>query len=165
MIPDASRARRELTRFFKFGVVGTIGAVVDFGSFNLLATLLGLWSVAASVVSFSAAVTSNFIWNRLWVYPDSRSKPIAAQAVQFAAVNLAGLLIRTPVFALTEAPMTRLAGTWLPILQALPGPLAGVVARLSPPVAGSNMALALAVIIVLFWNFAVNRLWTYSDVS
>lgn len=165
MTPDASRARRELTRFFKFGVVGTIGAVVDFGSFNLLATLLGLWSVAASVASFSAAVTSNFIWNRFWVYPDSRSKPVAAQAVQFAAVNLAGLLIRTPVFVLTEGPMTRLAGTWLPTLQALPGPLAGAAARLSPPVAGSNLALALAVIIVLFWNFAVNRLWTYSDVS
>ena len=164
MTQAASRARREVTRFFKFGIVGAIGAVVDFGTFNLLTVLLGLWSVAASVLSFSAAVTSNFAWNRLWVYPDSRSKPITAQAVQFAAVNLAGLLIRTPVFALTEAPMTRLAGTWLPTLQAMPGPLAAVAARLSPQVAGSNLALALAVIIVLFWNFAVNRLWTYSDV-
>jgi putative flippase GtrA len=163
--PAASRARRELKRFLKFGVVGAIGAVVDFGTFNLLTTLLGLWSVAASVLSFSAAVTSNFVWNRFWVYPDSRSKPLAAQASQFAAVNLAGLLIRTPVFALTEAPMTRLAGTWLPALRAMPGPLGGVAARLSAPVAGSNLALALAVIIVLFWNFAVNRLWTYSDVS
>ncbi len=161
----ASRARRELTRFLKFGVVGAIGAVVDFGTFNLLTSLLGLWSVVASVVSFSAAVTSNFIWNRLWVYPDSRSKPLAAQAAQFAAVNLAGLLIRTPVFALTEAPMTRLAGTWLPALRSLPGPLGGVATRLNPPLAGSNLALALAVIIVLFWNFGVNRLWTYSDAS
>ncbi len=165
MNPAASRARRELTRFLKFGVVGAIGAVVDFGTFNLLTSLLGLWSVVASVVSFSAAVTSNFIWNRFWVYPDSRSKPLAAQAAQFAAVNLAGLLIRTPVFALTEAPMTRLAGTWLPALRSLPGPLGGVAARLNPPLAGSNLALALAVIIVLFWNFGVNRLWTYSDAS
>jgi len=163
--PAASRARRELTRFLKFGVVGAIGAVVDFGSFNLLTSLLGLWSVFASVVSFTAAVTSNFVWNRFWVYPDSRSKPVAAQAAQFAAVNLAGLLIRTPVFALSEAPMTRLAGTWLPALRALPGPLGIVTARLSPTVAGSNLALALAVIIVLFWNFAVNRLWTYGDAS
>jgi putative flippase GtrA len=41
--------------------------------------------------------------------------------------------------------------------------VSGLAARLSPAVAGSNMALALAVIIVLFWNFGVNRLWTYSD--
>lgn len=166
MKPASSRARRELTRFLKFGVVGAMGAIVDFGTFNLLATLLGMWSVAASVLSFTAAVTSNFLWNRFWIYPDSRSKPVAAQAVQFAAVNLAGLLIRTPVFALTEAPMTRLAVRWLPQLYAtLPGPLAAAVGRLSPLVAGSNLALALAVIIVLFWNFGINRLWTYSDVS
>jgi len=30
---------------------------------------------------------------------------------------------------------------------------------------GSNLALALAVVVVLFWNFSVNRLWTYSDAS
>jgi hypothetical protein len=30
---------------------------------------------------------------------------------------------------------------------------------------GRNLALALAVLIVLLWNFAANRLWTYSDVS
>ncbi len=163
MSPSAGRARREATRFLKFSVVGVIGAVVDFGIFNLLSTVLGLWSVAASVLSFSAAVTSNFLWNRNWVYPDSRAKPVAAQAAQFALVNLAGLLIRTPVFALGEAPMTRLAAGLLPRLQSLPAPVSGLAARLSPAVAGSNMALALAVIIVLFWNFGVNRLWTYSD--
>jgi len=28
---------------------------------------------------------------------------------------------------------------------------------------GRNAALALAVIVVLFWNFSINRIWTYSD--
>ena len=164
MSPPSDRARREVTRFLKFGVVGVVGAVVDFGAFNLLSTVLGLWSVAASVLSFSAAVTSNFVWNRNWVYPDSRAKPVAAQAAQFALVNIAGLLIRTPVFALAEAPMARLAAGLWPRLESLPGPLSSLAARLSPPIAGANMALALAIIIVLFWNFGVNRLWTYSDV-
>jgi putative flippase GtrA len=162
--PPSDRARREVTRFLKFGTVGVVGAVVDFGSFNLLSTVLGLWSVAASVLSFSAALTSNFVWNRNWVYPDSRAKPVAAQAAQFALVNIAGLLIRTPVFALAEAPMARLAAGLWPRLESLPVPLSGLAARLSPPIAGANMALALAIIIVLFWNFGVNRLWTYSDV-
>ena len=164
MSPAPERARRELTRFLKFSVVGTLGAVVDFGTFNLLSTVLGLWSVAASVVSFSAAVSSNFLWNRLWVYPDSRAKPVASQAMQFALVNLAGLLIRTPVFALCEGPFTRLAASVLPRLQTVAGPLGALAARTPPAVAGANLALALAVVIVLFWNFGVNRLWTYSDV-
>jgi putative flippase GtrA len=158
------RARRELTRFLKFGVVGAIGAVVDFGTFNLLSTALGLWSIAASVLSFSAAISSNYLWNRVWVYPDSRAKPIATQALQFVFVNLVGLLIRTPVFALSEGPLTRVAAGTLLRMEALSGPLASLAARTPPAVAGSNLALALAVVIVLFWNFGANRLWTYGDV-
>lgn len=165
MRPEPARARRELARFLKFSVVGALGAVVDFGTFNLLSTILGLWSIAASVLSFSAAVSSNFLWNRVWIYPDSRTKPIASQALQFVLVNLVGLLIRTPVFALSEGPFTRLAEYTLPRLQSLSGPLAGLAARTTPAVAGSNLALVLAVVIVLFWNFGANRLWTYSDVS
>jgi putative flippase GtrA len=163
--PAPERARRELARFLKFSVVGTLGAVVDFGTFNLLSTVLGLWSVAASVLSFSAAVSSNFLWNRLWVYPDSRAKPVTAQALQFALVNLAGLLIRTPVFAFCEGPFSRLAASVLPRLQTVSGPLGALATRTPPAVAGANLALALAVVIVLFWNFGVNRLWTYNDVG
>ncbi|MEW6567999.1 MAG: GtrA family protein [Chloroflexota bacterium] len=147
----APRLRRELTRFVKFSVVGVIGAVVDFGTFNLLNAWLGLWSVLASALSFTAAVTSNFLWNRYWTYPDSRGKPIGRQALQFALVNLIGLVIRTPIFAFSEPPFIRLASR-LPLTSGLD------LTQL-----GRNLALALAVIVVLFWNFGINRLWTYSD--
>ena len=153
MNPPAPRAQREFTRFVKFCVVGAIGALVDFGSFNLLAMVLGLWTIPASALSFVAAVTSNFLWNRYWTYPDSRSKPLGRQAVQFAAVNLVGLMIRTPIFAGSEIVLRRL----LPTLALPPALQSAAVA--------SNLALAVAVVVVLFWNFAVNRLWTYSDVS
>ena len=68
----------------RFAVVGIIGAVVDFGTFNLLVNLLHVaWQSVASVISFTAAVVSNFLWNRFWTYPDSRSKSIPKQVVQF----------------------------------------------------------------------------------
>jgi putative flippase GtrA len=35
--------------------------------------------------------------------------------------------------------------------------------QLDHVVLGRNFALAIAVIVVLFWNFGVNRIWTYSD--
>ena len=88
MIPPSPRLRREFSRFGKFLVVGTFGAVVDFGTFNLLTSIFGVWSIVASALSFTAAVTSNFIWNYHWTYPDSRSKPLGKQAIQFAFVNL-----------------------------------------------------------------------------
>ncbi len=160
-----SRRRRELIRFVKFSVVGTIGAVVDFGTFNLLNSVLGMDSLPSSVCSFTAAIISNFIWNRYWTYPDSRSKPIPQQASQFFGVNLIGLMIRTPIFVFSEGPMTRLA-EWLHanVPPAFPPGEASFL-PIESTVLGSNLALAMAVIVVLFWNFTVNRIWTYSDVS
>ncbi|HKY83795.1 MAG TPA: GtrA family protein [Anaerolineales bacterium] len=148
----------ELTRFLKFSVVGTVGAVVDFGTFNLLHTRLAVPAVPASVLSFTAAVVSNFIWNRYWTYPDSRSKPIRRQAAQFTMVSLIGLAIRTPLFAFLLGPCTRLAAGLLD-LPALSG------SALQASTLGGNLALAAAVVVVLFWNFFANRYWTYADVD
>ena len=156
------RSKRELSRFLKFSVVGIIGAVVDFGTFNLLTSLVGIWSLAASVVSFIAAVTSNFFWNRYWTYPDSRSKPLSQQAIQFGFVNLIGLLIRTPIFAFSEGLMIRVAARLLN--WAFIGNLLEAIFT-SDTVLGRNLALALAVTVVMFWNFGINRIWTYADVS
>ena len=159
------KAQRELIRFLKFCVVGVIGAVVDFGTFNLLANALHVWSVGASMASFTAAVCSNFLWNRYWTCPDSRSKQLGAQLMQFTLVSLAGLAIRTPIFALTEQPLIRWSAGFLPGLQANLAIQATWLSGLQPTWLGRNLALAMAVIVVLFWNFGVNRVWTYSDVS
>ena len=157
------RTRREINRFLKFSVVGIIGAVVDFGSFNLLANVLGIASIVASVISFSAAVTSNFLWNRYWTYPDSRSKPVSKQVIQFTLVNLVGLVIRTPIFAFSEAPLIQYSGNLLPLAQSILPESITSLGFLNAIVIGRNLALALAVIVVLFWNFFINRIWTYSD--
>ncbi len=150
------RTRRELTRFTKFAVVGTLGALVDFGAFNLFRGGLGISAILAQALSFSAALTSNFLWNRFWTYPDSRSKDWRHQATQFALVNLAGLAIRTPIFVFSGPSMTGLAERLLRAIPALSLPI-------EPVALGSNLALAVAVIVVLFWNFGANRVWTYSD--
>jgi putative flippase GtrA len=145
---------RERTRFAKFLVVGTIGAVVDFGLFNLLTRVFGLWALIAQVVSFLAAVTSNFLFNRNWTYPDSRSKPILRQAIQFAAVNAVGLVVvRTPLIAV-------LIPFWTGFFDRYPLGL-----PFSSQQLAENSSLASAVIVVLIWNFVVNRLWTYNDVD
>jgi len=150
------RARREFTRFTKFAIVGTLGAVVDFGAFNLFRGGLGIPAILAQALSFSAALTSNFLWNRFWTYPDSRSKDWRRQATQFALVNLVGLAIRTPIFVIAEPSMIGVAERVLPILPRFSFSIEAVAL-------GSNLALAGAVIVVLFWNFGANRVWTYSD--
>ncbi len=146
--------QKERNRFLKFAMVGIFGAVVDFGIFNLLSAGLKVPALWASVTSFIAAVISNFIWNRYWTYPDSRSKPISHQLTQFILVSLVGLAIRTFLIALLEKPFITLAN------RAIPSGF-----FLSPITVGHNVMLACAILVVMMWNFIANRYWTYSDVS
>ncbi len=165
MSENAPRMRRELSRFLKFTVVGTIGAVVDFGTFNLLHSLFSVPFLPAGAISFAFAVTSNFLFNRYWTYPDSRTKPVPQQAIQFTLVNAVGLMIRTPVLAFAEMPMIRFASRLIDSIATTCPSCATGVSAISPELLGRNFALAIAVLLVLFWNFGINRIWTYSDVS
>jgi putative flippase GtrA len=149
LIKDA----RERTRFIKFAVVGTIGFGVDMGVFNLFRNLVGFPAEVSSVISFIAAVLSNFTWNRVWTYPESRSKAIPSQLMQFGLVNVAGLIIRTVIFILITQPLIRLF-EFLNLILPFP-----------PRVLGENMALATVVVIVMLWNFFINRYWTYNDID
>ena len=133
--------RKGVNRFLRFSVVGTIGAVVDFGILNLLILVFGWSKVWANTCSFSTAMCSNFLWNRLWTYPETQGDPVLPQLSQFALVNIIGLGINQAIFL----SLDRWVFTgW--------GPL------------GYNLAKAIAIGVVLFWNFGVNRLWTYRHV-
>ncbi|HNB35832.1 MAG TPA: GtrA family protein, partial [Anaerolineales bacterium] len=82
---------KERNRFFKFALVGAMGAIIDFGIMNLLSHwLFELPLVTAGTISFICAVISNFIWNRYWTYPESRSRPLLNQMGMFFLVNTAG---------------------------------------------------------------------------
>lgn len=144
---------RERTRFIRFAVVGSIGFLVDFLTFNLFRSGLGISPEISSIFSFLVAVASNFIWNRYWTYPDSRSKPIMGQLFQFIIVNVAGLGIRTIIFILIKKPLVSLFEI-LPI--SLP---------LKAYILGENLSLVIVVIIIMFWNFFINRYWTYGDID
>jgi putative flippase GtrA len=145
---------KETGRFFRFAIVGSIGAVVDFGILNLLANNGILPVVWASVVSFVCAVFSNFMWNRYWTYSDSRSKAMSKQIIQFFVVSSIGLGIRTPLFAWLEKLFTEFASGILPKKIFL-----------TPAVVSHNIALAIVIVVVMIWNFFANRYWTYNDVS
>lgn len=151
---------KRIERFVKFAIVGTIGAVVDFAVLNVMKLVFeaaGLgegWNlsassrqiqlVAANTISFSAAVLSNFTWNRLWTFPESRERPLGTQLMQFTVVNITGLLINTLI----------LVGLDQYVLQHI------LPARLS-----YNIAKAFAICVVLFWNFGMNLIWTYRGIE
>jgi putative flippase GtrA len=144
---------QERTRFLKFMAVGAFGALVDFGIANLLAHFFSMPLVYAGTISFICAIISNFIWNRYWTYPDSRSRPLHRQLAMFFIVNVAGIAIRLPILKFGEPPLRV-------FFQNLK-----LSASITPDFLARNLTLAIAVGIVMLWNFFVNRYWTYNDVN
>lgn len=144
---------RERTRFIKFAVVGSIGFLVDFVIYNLLGEVFQVPAEWAQVASFSVAVVSNFVLNRMWTFPDSRSQPVGAQLAQFGTISLIGLGIRSLIILFILAP-------FINFFENL-----GLRVPFSPEQLGENFALAVVVVIVMFWNFFANRYWTYNDID
>ena len=144
---------KERSRFLRFALVGLIGALIDFGVMNLLSHFTNMPLVYAGTISFVCAVISNFTWNRFWTYPEARSRPIMHQLGMFFLVNSAGVLIRIPILHFVEPPL----------LTAFENAMRLNVA--SADFLARNSTLALAVGIVMLWNYFINRHWTYNDIE
>jgi putative flippase GtrA len=144
---------KERVRFLKFATVGAIGAVIDFSVMNLLTHFLNFRLVIAGTISFICAVTSNFLFNRYWTYPDSRSRHVLHQLGMFFLVNAAGIAIRIPILHYAEPPLANAFESTIHFSSGLSEALA------------RNATLALAVGVVMIWNFFINRYWTYNDVE
>jgi len=138
-----TRRPQELVRFLKFATVGAIGMVVDLSILNLMHKAFGLPLLIANSISFSTAVVSNFTWNRLWTFPESRQRPIVSQLGQFALVNIIGLGINNAVLWVVYHLITGF----------VPDPF------------DYNLAKITAIGVVLFWNYFVNRMWTYRGIK
>lgn len=159
---------KEVERFIKFALVGVVGTIVDIGVSAILLRFVfhvskenaGTAGIIATTISFVIAVCSNFILNRYWTYPDSRSRSIITQLGQFFAVNIVGWLIRSGVILLLSVPLANfVAGLPDSFLRSLS------ITADNEPVLGTQMALIGAIGIVMIWNFFINRYWTYNDVQ
>src|SRR5687768_14810655 len=82
-------------QFLKFGVVGTIGATVDFGSYNIMTRGLG-WTdtfhvggfeiIATNLVSVFVAIMCNFLLNKYWTFRNP-SKSVLQQGAGYFTLN------------------------------------------------------------------------------
>lgn len=142
--------KKEFKRFVRFGIVGIIGSIVDFGFLNLFTLVFKLPFILSSILSFSLAVVNNFVLNRIWTFPGSRKDPILNQLIQFGLVSVVGLLIRTPMLIWLEKVLVPLAEKWVPKL-------------LTPTIVGHNLGLAIAIGVVMLWNYFANRFWTFKN--
>lgn len=143
-----TRHQKTAKQFIKFGVTGTIGAVVDFGTFAILTrlldwnttyTVLGTEIIAANNVSVLFAVCSNFIINRTWTFQDTEGN---------AARQGAGyLLLSVFTWVLNQILVSMFIK--LPLLIDLFGENRDLMAKVC------------AIVIILFINFFGSKLFIF----
>lgn len=146
-------ASKERTRFLKFAAVGAIGSVIDILIMNLLTHLFNMRLVYAGTISLICAIISNFMLNRYWTYPDSRSRHFLHQLSMFFLVNVLGIVFRVPILHFVEPVM---AGAFENMAH---------LSHASAELLAKNATLAFAIGVVMIWNFFINRYWTYNDID
>jgi putative flippase GtrA len=144
---------KERTRFLKFATVGAIGSALDILIMNLLTQLFNMRLVYAGTISLICAIISNFMLNRYWTYPDSRSRHFLHQLSMFFLVNLMGIGFRIPILHFLEPLM---AGAFENLAH---------LSQASAEIAAKNATIAFAIGVIMLWNFFINRYWTYNDID
>ncbi len=128
----AARQRATWVQLLKFSLVGASGYLLNLAVFGFL-TGAGVQHTAAATGAFCVAVANNYVLNRRWTFGPGR---VAArwQATRFFAVSVAALMVN--------------------------------LAALEVLVAGAQLAelpaQAIAVAVAMPFNFAGNKLWTFT---
>ena len=93
-------ARLIEVEFIKFCTVGFSGLFVDMGVVIALKTIFALDTRICAIFGFSAAVTTNYILNRLWTFEGARNTSLLTSYACYVAVCCVGLLTRLGVMHL-----------------------------------------------------------------
>jgi putative flippase GtrA len=153
-----------LKQFIRFGIVGTFGATVDFGTYAIMTRFLG-WAtvycvslsgsvsrtnlmhfssctapyypvVAANMVSVLLAISANFFLNKYWTFRE-RTGNMAAQGIGYFIMSIIA-------WALNQL-LTGVFASRLEIIHTTFGPYADVAAKI------------LAVLVILFFNYGGSK--------
>ena len=158
------RERPGVCQFVRFGIVGASSTLVNFVCFNLLDHKIGVPLLPSLTVAFLIAAVNGFSWNCLWTFKGGRTKAIHIQSLQFLLVNLIGWFLNTSIVVVIVAHLTTKDMNILGTAQQYRHVIVAVLTGEGSHQYGFwqlNGALAVATLVVMFWNFFANRFWTF----
>jgi len=125
-----------LGRFVRFALVGLSGTGVNMGTFWLLTRVAHAPDLAAIVAGYVAATLSNFMLNEVWTFRDRRTKGAEATMTRLARFCVvSGVAIG--IYYAIYIPLTRNLEVY------------------------DLLALGIAIVVGMLWNFSANSLWTW----
>lgn len=122
----------QLSRFVKFGLVGCTGIVMDFCITWLCKEELHWNKYLSNTLGFSFAVVNNYLLNRYFTYKQT-GVVITLQFLKFLTISLIGLALSNFLLLLI------LKNTGI----------------------NFYISKALVIVIVFFWNYTANSLYTF----
>lgn len=143
---------KEYQRLFRFALIGLSGTILDIGIYNTLISVFNIPFQYAQALSFTAGLLNNYYWNRIWTYSEYRSVPVMNQLPKFTLFSIIGLGIRSAIIVFLYPIALGFSMNNLITLRFL-----------TPSSLAHNFSLGVAIIIVLFWNYISNRLWTFKN--
>ena len=121
-----------ILKFLKFSVVGFTGLILDFSLTYLLREKAKINQYVANSVGFSAAVVSNFFLNKYWTFLDS-NPDVAYQFSKFLLISICGLLLNNGIIFILRLRDVQF-----------------------------YFAKAMAIAIVVLWNFIMNYKYAFA---
>ena len=101
----------------KFGIVGAVNTVLDFGLANLLYLGLGWPAMGAKSASVAVAATSSFFMNRHWTFRHRARTGLRREYTLFFLLNGVGLLIANACILVVERGFGKTGPLWFNIAQ------------------------------------------------
>jgi len=125
-----------LQEFVKFGIVGIGNTILHFTTYYTLTRRVEYFDshiLLANFLAFVVAVFFSFVANKYWTFQSYGRRRLASQYFKFVVVSSVGLGI-TEIILYTAVNILGL---------------------------NDLMALAGAIVVVMFWNFFMNKRWTF----
>jgi len=78
----------------RFGCVGCLNTMFDFGVFSLLNSFFGLNYVISQIISYCSGTLNSYLCNKFWTFNDTKTnKKTRKEIIQFIVVNSASLCV------------------------------------------------------------------------
>lgn len=147
----------DLKKFIKFGLVGVLNTLVDFGVFFvldrwviregptlvLLGTAIAAGPYLSNAIAYVAANLHSFVWNKLWTF-ERRDRVTRGEAVRYLLTSAGYVLISTVSLAVCIRILS------LPF-----------VAPLVPQGWTNLLAKLPTACVTIFYNYLMNKFWVF----
>jgi len=131
---------KSFRQFLRFVIVGVISTIIDLGIYNIFAIGFDKNIYLSRFISFTVAVIIGYFLHRNWTFKSNDEK-VLHQFIRFIFTATTGLAINLIVMRIVS----------------------NYTNSISEEILRKNVPVLIAVGIASFWNFFINKYWTFKE--